>query len=159
MMKKDHHYKANLIWTGNTGQGTSGYQAYDRSYEVHIDGKPSISGSSDSSFLGDPTKSNPEDLLLASVSSCHMLWYLHLCAVNGIIVLDYQDKAEGTMTLEKDGSGAFTFLKLNPEVVVTEEQMVAKAVELHAEANRKCFIANSLNIKVGHDAQISVYGS
>ncbi|MDW3191522.1 MAG: OsmC family protein [Cytophagales bacterium] len=152
----DHHYKANLIWTGNKGQGTSGYQAYERSYQIQIDGKPSIAGSSDPAFLGDPTKSNPEDLLLAAVSSCHMLWYLHLCAVNGIVVVNYLDRAEGTMKLNEDGSGAFTSLKLHPEVVVSEERMIPKAEELHSEANRKCFIANTLNIKVWHAANITV---
>jgi organic hydroperoxide reductase OsmC/OhrA len=149
-MHKQHDYQLNLQWTGNTGQGTSAYTAYQRSYTVFTDGKAPILGSSDPAFRGDPSRHNPEDLLLAAVSSCHLLWYLHLCADAGVIVLAYSDQATGTMTETPNGSGQFTAITLHPEVVVADAAMVATAQTLHEKANAMCFIANSLNFKVHH---------
>jgi len=149
-MKKEHHYKSKLQWTGNTGSGTTGYRDFERSYAISIENKPDILGSSDPSFRGDATKYNPEELLVASLSSCHMLWYLHLCSVHKIIVTEYIDNATGIMEETKNGSGKFAEVTLNPKVKVTEENMIAKANELHEEANKMCFIANSCNFKIGH---------
>src|SRR6218665_850615 len=102
-MSKEHYYKSNLLWTGNNGNGTRSYTAYDRDFEVNISNKPTFYGSSDAPFSFDPTKYNPEDLLLISLSSCHMLWYLHLCAVNRVIVLGYEDNTTGTMIEDENG--------------------------------------------------------
>lgn len=146
----NHHYKTTITWTGNTGTGTSGYRAYERSHIISVEGKLPVKASSDPAFRGDRTKYNPEELLVSSLSSCHMLSYLHLCAVAGIVVIDYSDTATGTMTQTADGGGHFTEVTLNPVVVVGDESMVDKANELHHQANKLCFIANSCNFPVLH---------
>lgn len=149
-MAKEHQYKTSLVWTGNKGSGTMDYRSYDRDFVISIVNKEPISGSSDSAFMGDKTKYNPEDLLLSSVSSCHMLWYLHLCAKNDIVVLEYTDHASGVMIEEADGSGQFKEIVLRPEVVISKKEQVDLANALHEEANKLCFIANSLNFPVKH---------
>lgn len=148
-MKKEHQYSASITWTGNSGEGTKDYKSYERSYNIAISNKVEIKGSSDPAFRGDQTKHNPEDLFLASVSSCHMLWYLHFCAVNNIVVTEYIDNAKGTM-LETDSGGLFTEVVLYPSVVITDKDKIELASRLHEEANKHCFIANSLNFKVKH---------
>lgn len=149
-MQGQHHYKATIKWTGNKGTGTDNYRNYERSHQITIENKPDIAGSSDPAFRGDKTKHNPEDLLVASLSACHMLTYLHLCAVAGVIVTDYIDTATGIMVDTPNGGGQFTEVTLNPIVTVTEQDMVDKANELHKKANELCFIANSVNFPVRH---------
>jgi organic hydroperoxide reductase OsmC/OhrA len=155
-MRKQHHYTSTIYWTGNTGNGTRNYTAYERSHTVSIPGKKDIDASSDPAFRGDSSKHNPEDLLVGAVSGCHMLWYLHLCSVNGIVVTDYQDNATGVLEENEDGGGQFTSITLNPVVVITNESMVEKAKELHHQANQLCFIARSLNFKISHNLIIKV---
>lgn len=149
-MNREHKYNLNLRWTGNTGLGTLSYHDYERSYEISINGKPVIMGSSDPEYNGDPSKYNPEDLLVASLSACHMLWYLHLCAENGIVVVDYLESAIGVMIETKNGSGYFKEVCLNPTVIVSEPGMHEEAKALHAAANNMCFIANSCSFPVFH---------
>lgn len=149
-MAEQHHYKATIKWTGNKGEGTANYRAYERDHIVSIDNKADILGSSDPAFRGDKTRHNPEDLLLSSLSACHMLWYLHLCSEAGIIVTDYRDNATGIMTETSNGSGYFTEVTLNPTVTVANQSMIDKANELHKKANELCFIANSVNFTVKH---------
>lgn len=153
---KTHHYNTTVNWTGNTGKGTENYKAYTRDYTIEASGKPEIKGSSDPAFLGDRTRYNPEEMLLASLSSCHMLWYLHLCAEAGVIVTAYSDSAEGTMAETPDGSGHFTQVVLKPAVVVANASMVDKANELHHKANKMCFIANSCNFPVTHEPTCTI---
>lgn len=153
-MTKKHQYRSKLIWTGNLGSGTKDYKAYNRSYTLQADNKPLIEGSSDPAFMGDPEKYNPEELFLFSLSSCHMLWYLHLCSVEGIVVEDYQDQAHGTMVENTDGSGAFTEVTLRPEVTITDSSKKELALQLHHKANQMCFIANSCKCAVKHEALI-----
>ena len=153
---KEHHYKTTVNWTGNNGKGTQNYISYKRDYSISADGKSTIEGSSDPAFRGDKNRYNPEELLLASLSSCHMLWYLHLCSENGIIVTSYTDTAKGVMTETANGGGRFTEVMLNPVVTVTESAMVDKANELHAEANKLCFIANSCNFPILHESECRV---
>lgn len=150
-MNKEYNYSLTVKWTGNTGAGTSDYKAYERSHSVLIPGKPEILSSSDAAFRGDPLKHNPEELLLASVSSCHMLWFLHVCAEANVIVVDYSDNATGTMIETANGSGHFKEIILHPVVTVTEKHMAETANALHKKANEFCFIANSLNFKVLHE--------
>lgn len=152
IMAKQHHYEATITWTGNKGKGTTHYHAFGREYAISIDHKPDILGSSDPAFLGDKTRHNPEDLFVSSLSTCHMLWYLHLCSEAGVIVTEYSDKATGIMVEENNGSGRFTEVTLNPIVVVTEQVMIDKANELHKKANEFCFLANSVNFPVQHQA-------
>ena len=155
-MQTQHLYNATIKWTGNKGTGTDHYRNYERSHEIIIDNKPIIAGSSDPAFRGDATKYNPEDLLVSSLASCHMLWYLHVCAEAGVIVTDYIDHATGTMTETNNGSGRFTEVILNPIVTVAAAHMIAKANELHKKANELCFIANSLNFPVRHEGRAEV---
>ncbi len=149
---KNHNYEIKVEWTGNEGKGTLNYKSYNRNHKIIGHGKyDDIKGSSDPSFLGDKTRYNPEDLFLSSLSACHMLWYLHLCSVNKIIVTEYIDRAKGVMEETKNGSGKFTSVTLNPEVKITDKNRIEKANELHEEANKMCFIANSCNFKIGHN--------
>lgn len=148
---KQHKYQSKIKWTGNLGSGTSGYRDYERAHSIRVNAKEEILASSDPSFRGDPKKYNPEELFLSSLSSCHMLWVLHLASVEGVIITDYVDNAEGTMVEEKDGRGQFTEVVLKPEITVTEERMLAKLDSIHQKANAMCFIANSCNFDVKHE--------
>jgi organic hydroperoxide reductase OsmC/OhrA len=143
-----HHYSLTTLWTGNAGKGTAVYRDYERSYEVRIPQKPVLLGSSDPKFRGDPARYNPEDLLLASLSACHMLWYLHLCSDQKIICSHYSDAAEGEMEIAANGAGKFTKVILHPEIVITSEAGLKAADELHERAHALCFIANSVNFPV-----------
>ena len=155
-MSKLHQYSVTIEWTGNKGTGTDSYSNYERSHQIIIDDKTEIFCSSDPAFRGDKTKHNPEELLVSSLSSCHMLWYLHLCAEAGIIVTNYIDTATGTMVETSNGGGKFTEVILKPIVTVAEEQMIAKASGLHKKANELCFIANSVNFPVRHHPTINI---
>jgi organic hydroperoxide reductase OsmC/OhrA len=155
-MQKEHHYALKITWTGNKGTGTSHYSAYERKHLIEIINKEAIEASSDTPFRGDGSKHNPEDFLLASLSSCHMLWYLHLCADAGIIVIAYTDEPSGTLSLHENGSGSFTNVILKPKITVKNKEMVENAKLLHDKANRMCFIANSINFKVHHQPEILV---
>lgn len=155
-MGKQHHYTLRVEWTGNKGTGTSGYRDYDRNHTISAEGKPDIAGSSDSAFRGDKSRHNPEDMLVASLSTCHMLWYLHLCADAGVIVLAYEDNPSGTMVETEAPGGHFTEVTLNPAVTVKDHSMVEKAAYLHHKAREACFIANSVNFPVNHLATIKV---
>ncbi|MGL4585111.1 MAG: OsmC family protein [Flavobacterium sp.] len=153
---KEHHYQATIEWTGNKGTGTDNYKNYERDHNISIALKPTILGSSDPAFRGDKTRHNPEDFFVSSLSSCHMLWYLHFCSVNNIIVVEYTDIVTGLMIEETDGKGRFTEVTLNPTVVVTSKDMVEKAKELHHKANEYCFIANSVNFPIKHNPTVVV---
>lgn len=150
-----HQYEIQLKWTGNRGSGTMDYRAYARDHEITAPLKRiTIPGSSDPAFRGEPNRYNPEELLVASLSACHMLWYLHLCAVNEVVVLQYSDAASGQMSAEKGAVGRFTKVVLAPSITVAKAEMVEKATALHAEAHRLCFIANSVNFPVEHSPTI-----
>ena len=155
-MKHDQHeYHVAVEWTGNRGTGTSSYKAYDRAHTISAVGKADIAGSSDPNFNGDPARWNPEDLLVASISACHKLWYLSLCALGGVRVLEYRDEAIGHMVEVEATGGHFTGIELRPVVVIVEGDDEAAARELHHEAHAKCFIANSVNFPVTCNPTIS----
>jgi len=154
---KSHHYQSQIKWTGNTGKGTKSYTSYERSYDIIIKGKTTLKGSADPAFRGNKDLHNPEDLFLVSISSCHMLWYLHLCAENNITVIDYTDQASAEMQLTKEGKGYFTVAILNPVVVILEEDKIDLAKSLHQKANEYCFIANSCNFPIQHHPKIEVH--
>jgi organic hydroperoxide reductase OsmC/OhrA len=151
-----HNYSSTIQWTGNNGTGTNNYTSYSRSFDIICALKEVIAGSSDPAFRGEKTKHNPEDLLLTSLSSCHMLWYLHFCSIEGIVVVNYTDNTTGIMIENSNGSGHFTEVTLNPIVIVTDISMQAKAIELHSQANKFCFIANSVNFPVLHNVVVTV---
>lgn len=149
-MIRHHKYTSSVVWTGNLGSGTMDYRSYERDFIVNSKDKPQLQGSSGTSFMGDKEAYSPEDLLVAAVSACHMLWYLHLCAEQGIVVLEYKDTAYGDMDEEEDGSGHFKKITLCPVVTIARGGDVDEANKLHAAANKMCFIANSLKCAVEH---------
>ena len=152
----EHRYVLRTTWTGDRGTGTSGYRDYDRAVTIEVEGKPDLLASSDKPFRGDPTRWNPEDLLLASLSECHLLSYLHACVQAGVAVVGYHDEASGVMVEDGRGGGAFREVVLRPHVVVTDESMVDAATAAHAQAHEWCFIANSVNFPVRHEPTITV---
>ena len=145
---KTHHYPIQMRWTGNTGQGTRDYRGYERAHEYSVEGKPAIPGSSDPAFRGDRTRYNPEELLVMAISSCHMLWYLHLCVTHKIVVVDYVDDAVGTMVETEDSGGHFTEAILRPAVTLESGSDLQLAESLHDRAHHLCYVANSINFPV-----------
>lgn len=156
MTEHEHTYRVTVRWTGNRGEGTASYRGYDRAHEVRADGPPAIPGSSDPNFRGDPARWNPEQLLVAALSQCHMLWYLHLAAEAGVVVTAYADDAAGTMVTDSTGGGRFTAVVLRPRVEVADAGMAQAAEGLHHQANELCFVANSVAFPVRHEPAVSV---
>ena len=152
----EHTYDVTITWTGNRGEGTTGVRDYDRDHTVTADGPPVIEGTADPGFLGDPTRWNPEQLFTASISQCHMLWYLGLCARAGVVVHEYTDEAEGTMVSGPDHRARFSEVVLRPRVVVDTAEQVERAVALHEKAHEMCFIAQSVNFEVKVDPLVTV---
>ena len=155
-MAMDHTYNATVTWTGNRGVGTRHYRDYGREHEISCPGKPAIRGSADPAYLGDSARHNPEDLLVAALSACHMLWYLHLCSTAGVVVTAYADMAVGTMRTHPDGAGEFTEVTLRPRVTLAGGSDAAMAERLHETANAMCFIARSVNFPVAHVPEIVI---
>jgi organic hydroperoxide reductase OsmC/OhrA len=154
-----HSYQTSLRWTGNRGTGTSDYRAYGRDHELAVTAKSvTIPGSSDPHFRGDAARYNPEELLVASVSACHMLSYLHVCAVNGVVVTSYEDEAMGTMVETPDGGGSITAVTLKPRVTISASSDPAKARALHHDAHQLCFIANSVRFPIDCEPTIATQG-
>jgi organic hydroperoxide reductase OsmC/OhrA len=143
-----HEYAARVRWTGNLGEGTSGYAAYGRRYDVLVEGKPDLEGTADPAFRGEADRHNPEDLFLASISACHMLSYLALCARSGVRVTAYEDDARGTIALHRGGSGRFEEVTLRPAVTVCNAETADLARRLHDKAHELCFIANSCSVPI-----------
>jgi organic hydroperoxide reductase OsmC/OhrA len=146
-----HRYEVSVEWTGNRGSGTSGYRDYARDHELRGEGKPTIAASSDPAFRGDPARWNPEELLVASLAQCHLLWYLHLAGAAGVVVTDYHDHPIGTMVTDATGAGQFERVVLRPVVTVAEAGMQERAQQLHAEVGAYCFIARSVSFPVEHE--------
>lgn len=143
-----HHYTSRIQWTGNTGQGTASYHAYQRRWDVSTPGKPTIHCSNDPLLGGDPTLHNPEDLLLACVSACHMLWYLHLASREGVNVQRYTDNPSGLGAVESNGAGRFLSVTLRPIIVLAADSDLQRADAIHPLIHQYCFIARSLNFPV-----------
>lgn len=156
MTSRQHRYTVTVEWTGNRGEGTSTYRSYDRDHEVRAEHATTIAGSADPIFRGNPSRWNPEQLLLAAASQCHMLSYLHHAAVNGVVVTGYVDHPSAVMTEDGEGGGKFTEITLHPLVTITDADLVEVAERLHHDANRSCFIASSLGVPVGHEARTVV---
>ena len=152
----DERFEIKTVWTGNTGSETSAYTSYERSHEIRAIGKPTLPGSAAPAYQGDATRYNPEELLIASASACHMLWYLHLCAKAGIVVESYEDAASGELALDASGSGAMAGITLRPLVTIRAGSDPEQATRLHAKAGQMCFIARSLRCDVSHEPTIVV---
>ncbi|HEX7324839.1 MAG TPA: OsmC family protein [Rhodanobacteraceae bacterium] len=149
------HYSVGVEWTGNRGTGTDGYRNYGRDHVVHVAGKPDIAGSADPLFRGDADRYSPEDLLVAALSACHMLAYLHVAALAGVVVTAYEDAAEGTLVTEGN-TGRMRAVVLHPVVTISAASDAAKAAALHADAHRGCFIASSVNFDVRCEPRVVV---
>jgi organic hydroperoxide reductase OsmC/OhrA len=156
MAGRQHSYRVTVEWTGNRGDGTASHTGYRRDHSISAGAKAPIAGSSDPAFRGDPARWNPEELLLASISACHKLWYLGLCATAGVIVLSYRDDAEATMVEEPNGAGRFISATLRPTITVQADADIAKAIRLHHDAHEYCFIANSVNFPVTCEPTITL---
>ena len=154
-MPRTHTYETVTTWRGNLGDGTRDYRSYDRAYDTEAGARPVLRGSSDPAFRGDAARWNPELLLVAALSECHLLQYLHRCALGGVVVTSYVDAATGVMTETPDGGGRFEEVVLRPRVTVADPAMVERATELHAEASRLCFIAASVTFPVRHEARVT----
>ncbi|RRO13645.1 OsmC family peroxiredoxin [Saccharopolyspora rhizosphaerae] len=151
-MADAHSYDVAIEWTGNLGTGTDHYRSFSRAHEIIAEGKDPIAASADPAFRGDPSRWNPEELLVATVAQCHMLWFLHLCSTAGVTVVDYEDHAHGVMTMDEHGGGGqLTEVTLRPEVTVTEQFMVDKANALHDTIDEVCFIARSVNFPIRYE--------
>jgi organic hydroperoxide reductase OsmC/OhrA len=151
---REHSYRITVQWTGNAGTGTSAYRDYRRDHEIASAGKPTILGSSDPHFRGDPARWNPEELLVAAISTCHQLWYLHLCSAARVVVTAYEDHAEGVMLEQPDGSGRFVRVVLHPRVTISPQSDCDRAIALHREAHAMCFVANSVNFPIEHEPTV-----
>jgi organic hydroperoxide reductase OsmC/OhrA len=150
---KKHRYDVRTLWRAGAGGPPTRYDGFSRTHRIEIAGKPTIEGTSDPSFHGDPRRHNPEDLLVASLSSCHMLWYIVLCVGRKIPILAYEDEAYGIMA-ETPRPGRFVEVVLRPKVTVAAGADTALAAKLHARAHAECFVANSVNFPVRHEARI-----
>jgi organic hydroperoxide reductase OsmC/OhrA len=155
---RKHTYTTTVTWTGNRGTGTSGYRDYDRTTDIEAPGRPVLPSSSDPLFRGDPARWNPELLLVAALSQCHLLWYLHLCSDAGVVVESYVDEPVGVLAEEVGGPGRFTEVVLRPRIVVAAPDMVDRARQLHARAHELCYIAQSVNFPVRHEPTVSAAG-
>lgn len=155
MSGREHHYHVDVEWTGNRGSGTDGYRNYARDHVIRIAGKPDVAGSADPTFRGDAGRHNPEDMLVAALSTCHMLAYLHMATVAGVVVTAYVDAAEGTMVTEGNG-GHFAEVVLHPVVTITATSDPAKAEAAHTDAHHACFIASSVNFPVRCEPRIVI---
>ncbi|MFV0375559.1 OsmC family protein [Microbacterium sp.] len=151
----EHRYAVQSVWTGDRGAGTSGYRDYDRSVRLTVAGKPALEASADRPFRGDEAKWNPEDMLLAALSECHLLSYLHACVTAGVVVTSYRDDARGTMVLDGRGGGSFTEVVLHPTVTVAAAEMVPAAIAAHTQAHEWCFIASSVAVPVRHEPVVT----
>ena len=157
---RTHHYEVTTRWTGNLGPGTASYTAYSRNHEISAAAKGStIAGSSDPAFRGDPTRYNPEELLVGALSACHMLWVLHRCADAGIVITDYRDEAAGEMAERPDGSGEFTSVVLRPHMTIADGQRADEAAAIHGRIHEVCALARSVNFEVRCEPVVTAAGS
>ena len=152
-----HLFKAEAKWTSNQIQEDSTKRFYSKSHQIIIEEKPILNVSAAKTFKGDPELYNPEDLLLSSLVSCHMMSYLYVCAQNEIEVLEYSDNAEAILEVAADGSGRFVAVQLNPKVKISNSDKIDLAIELHKKANQLCFIANSCNFPVFHNVTCEIF--
>lgn len=146
-----HTYELELEWTGDLGTGTSGYRDYSRDVLARSEGRPTLELSADRPFRGDPSRWNPEVLLLAALSECHLLSFLHVAVMHGVTVVAYTDTPVGEM--EQSGIGGhFTRVLLRPRVTITDPRHAELVPRLHEEAGAACFIASSMNFPIEHEA-------
>jgi len=151
-----HEYTAKIVWDGNLGGGTADYAGYSRAHSIEMQGKPCLLGSSDVAFRGDASRHNPEDLLVAALSACHMLSYLALCGRSGVSVVAYEDEASAVLVCDDKGGGRFSEVTLRPRVTITDASREDLALRLHETAHERCFIASSCNAPIKLECEIIV---
>lgn len=151
---REHTYMLDVEWTPAQGEATTGPRDYSRNHVVSGAALTELGGSSDPAFRGDVERWNPEQLLVASLAQCHLLWYLDLAAKAGIIVTAYVDEPTGTMVEEASGAGQFTEVVLRPRVTVRSGSNLDLAEALHGRVGDFCFIARSVNFPVRHEPTI-----
>ena len=151
-----HEYTSHVVWTGNTGRGTESYRGYERTWDIAVPGKDVVHCSNDPLLGGDPSKMNPEDLLLSALASCHMLWYLHLASDEGIVVTSYADSPIGLGEVQPSGAGKFVSATLHPRISVRPGADLSRAEQIHHEIHTRCFIAQSVNFPVSYEPSFIV---
>ncbi|MGV0996986.1 OsmC family protein [Empedobacter falsenii] len=151
----NHLFKVALNWIKKESKMDSSTRIYTKSHHISIEGKPDLEVSAAKAFKGDPNLYNPEDLLLSSLTSCHMMSYLYCCAQHKIEVISYQDHSEATLQVNPDGSGKIVKVDLFPDIIISDSSQIELALSLHKKANELCFIANSCNFPVYHHAKCS----
>ena len=135
-------YSAEVAW--NRGEVAPG-EDYSRSHGWRFDGGVEVPASSAPDLHGDPSCVDPEEAFVASISSCHMLWFLHLAADRGFHVRTYTDRAVGHMNRVDRGVIAITDVDLHPEIEWVGDVPDARTTaEIHDESHHRCFIANSV---------------
>ena len=156
MAHPQHEYVSSIRWTGNRGPGNKEYRGYDRTWDIVTPGKPVINCSNDPMLGGNPALPNPEDLLLSCLSSCHMLWYLHLACTSGVVVLGYEDSSLGIGETEKSGAGRFVSAVLRPKILLAPGSDPQVADAIHHRIHEYCFIARSVNFPVTYAATYEI---
>ena len=151
-----HDYTTRVIWTGNRGTGTSSYRGYDRTWNIAAKGKPVVACSNDPLLGGDPSKMNPEDLLISALSACHMLWYLHFAAEAGVVVLGYEDAPLAVGETGAGGAGRFLSCELRPQILLAAGADLVEAEAIHHRIHQVCYIARSVNFPISIRASFTV---
>ena len=140
-------YRATLQWK-NQGSDFN-YDTFDRTHKISFPGGIEFKGTSAPEYLGKKELANPEEMLAATLASCHMLTFLAVCAKSRLHVTSYEDNPVATLDKNAEGKFAVTHIQLNPKASFQGETPSAeKLQELHAKAHRNCFIANSLACKM-----------
>lgn len=152
-----HSFLVDLNWPEEvTNPDQNDTKVSAKNHTISITGKEGLKVSAAKAFKGDPTKYNPEDLLLSSLTSCHMMSYLYVCQKNKIQVRSYSDHAEAILEVNSDGSGRITKVILRPTVTIPPTADINLAQSLHKEASKLCFIANSCNFEIVYEPKILV---
>jgi organic hydroperoxide reductase OsmC/OhrA len=154
-MSHEHHFACHLTWTGASKGPTRRYDAYDRTYQIDVEGKPALVGSAAPPFRGNGALHNPEDWLVAALSACHCLSYLAIAARAELVVVAYEDRATGTMAMI-DRRIRFREVILRPRVHVAPGSDLELARSFHHDAHEQCFIANSVNFPVRNEPEILI---
>lgn len=140
-----------MSWDGASRHGLEFRDRTKRRHTISHPEKPDIDGSAAPAFHGETTRWNPEELLLAALSQCHMLTFFYLAHEEGLEVVDYEDTPEATLRTHADGSGEMTEAILKPRVTV-RGGWEGSLDDMHHRAHELCFIARSVNFPVTHEA-------
>lgn len=147
-----HHYRAEIQWDRADQDFCAGQ--YSRAHRLRFDGGLDIAGSSSPQVVplpwSDPHAVDPEEAFVASIASCHMLWFLSLAAKQSLCVDRYHDHAEGVMTRNGSGKLSVSRVTLRPQVAFSGPHQPDDDTirALHHQAHAECFIANSVRSEI-----------